>query len=59
MIEVDGNSYFTKDGQIRDIERTRILESYGLKVIRFTNHKVHNAFEGVYHNLSKMMHMKD
>ena len=47
VIEIDGDSHFTPEGQTRDSERTAILESYGLKVIRFTNNEVQNTFEDV------------
>jgi len=47
VIEVDGDSHFTEEGQARDIERTQILEAYGLKVLRFTNDEVLNNFEAV------------
>ena len=47
VIEVDGESHFTKQGKQYDAERTRILEGYGLKVIRFTNVEVLQNFEGV------------
>ena len=51
VIEVDGESHFTNEGLIRDAERTRVLESYGLKVIRFSNDEVMNQFEGVCQNI--------
>ena len=38
VIEVDGESHFTNDSKDYDWERTQILEGYGLKVLRFTNH---------------------
>jgi very-short-patch-repair endonuclease len=47
VIEVDGDSHFTDSGLIYDEERTRILEGYGLRVIRFTNDEVVHNFEGV------------
>ena len=47
VIEVDGNSHFTEAGRAYDVERTRILEGYGLKVIRFTNDEVLHNFEAV------------
>jgi very-short-patch-repair endonuclease len=47
IIEVDGDSHFTEQGKQYDLERTQILEGYGLKVIRFTNDKVFNQFAGV------------
>ncbi|MDJ0596037.1 MAG: endonuclease domain-containing protein [Pleurocapsa sp. MO_226.B13] len=47
VIEVDGDSHFTEAGRAYDAERTRILEGYGLKVIRFTNDEVLHNFEAV------------
>ncbi|MFB2935026.1 endonuclease domain-containing protein [Aerosakkonemataceae cyanobacterium BLCC-F154] len=47
VIEVDGESHFTDQGQEYDRERTQILEGYGLKVVRFTNEQVLNNFEAV------------
>lgn len=47
VIEVDGESHFTEEGLMRDLERTQTLEGYGLKVIRFSNNEVINQFEGV------------
>ncbi|MBD2486552.1 endonuclease domain-containing protein [Aulosira sp. FACHB-615] len=47
VIEIDGDSHFTDEAQDYDRERTRILEGYGLKIIRFTNSQVLNHFESV------------
>ncbi|BDA69625.1 hypothetical protein CAL7716_037910 [Calothrix sp. PCC 7716] len=47
VIEVDGESHFTNDSIAYDLERTQLLEGYGLKVIRFTNDEVMKTFEGV------------
>ena len=47
VIEVDGDVHFTDDAQVYDTERTQILESYGLQVIRFTNDQVMDDFEAV------------
>ena len=47
VIEIDGDSHFTEEGKLYDRERTKILEGYGLTVIRFTNDQVMNSFEGV------------
>lgn len=47
VIEVDGESHFTEQGKESDRERTRILESYGLTIVRFTNQQVLQDFEGV------------
>ncbi len=47
VIEVDGNSHFTEEGQNYDMERTQVLEGYGLKVMRFKNSEVLSNLEGV------------
>ncbi len=40
VIEIDGDSHYTDEGKSYDDERTRILESYGLKVLRFSNTEI-------------------
>jgi very-short-patch-repair endonuclease len=47
VIEIDGDSHYTEQGQDYDQERNQRLEGYGLKVIRFTNQQVLENFEGV------------
>lgn len=47
VIEIDGDSHFTDEGQAYDRERTRRLEGYGLRVIRFTNQDVMRELERV------------
>ncbi len=47
VIEVDGASHFTPEAIEYDQARTKILEGYGLTVIRFTNDEVINNLEGV------------
>lgn len=47
VIEVDGESHFTNEGQEDDQHRTLRLESYGLKIIRFTNEEILNNFADV------------
>ncbi len=47
VIEIDGESHFTTEAKEYDQARTKILEGYGLKVIRFTNDEVMNNLEGV------------
>ncbi len=47
VIEVDGDSHFTPEGQEYDKQRTNILQGYGLNIIRFTNQEVLNNFDGV------------
>jgi len=47
VIEIDGDSHYTEQGQDYDQERSQRLTGYGLKVIRFTNQQVLENFEGV------------
>ncbi len=47
VIEVDGESHYTKEGNDYNEERTRRLESYGLTVVRYTNQQVLGDFESV------------
>ena len=37
VMEIDGESHFTEEGQEYDRARTQRLEGYGLKIARFTN----------------------
>ncbi len=52
VIEVDGGGHFTEEGKHYDQERTRILEGYGLSVLRFANREVMEDFEGVCRRIS-------
>jgi len=47
VIEIDGESHFTDEGQDYDRERTQRLEGHGLQVLRFTNQQVLKSFENV------------
>ncbi|AFZ31919.1 hypothetical protein Glo7428_3444 [Gloeocapsa sp. PCC 7428] len=54
VIEVDGVGHFTEEGKEYDLARTKILESYGLTVIRFTNNEVLQNFTGVCQQLENL-----
>ena len=47
VIELDGSQHYTNQGKAHDEERTKILERYGICVLRFSNKDVDNNFEGV------------
>ena len=47
VIEIDGDSHFTEDGQAGDDCRTSVLQGYGLRVMRFNNQEVLRNLEGV------------
>jgi very-short-patch-repair endonuclease len=44
VIEIDGAKHFTDEWKGADKERTKILEAYGLRVVRISNHDVINHF---------------
>lgn len=47
VIEIDGSQHFTPQGQAYDLERSAIFETYGIYVLRFSNHEVDTQFEAV------------
>lgn len=47
VIELDGPSHATPEGQARDRIRTAFLENEGFRVIRFWNQDVYDNLEGV------------
>jgi hypothetical protein len=63
VIEVDGAGHFTEQGKAYDRQRTKILEGYGLRVIRFTNDEVLDNIEGVWERICSFIppnpHLED
>ena len=51
VIEIDGDSH--AESPEYDAERTRILNGYGLTVIRYANHEVLHNISGVYEDLAQ------
>ncbi len=47
VVELDGQAHFTSSGQLRDEDRTRYLNSLGIRVVRFENVDVFKATETV------------
>ena len=47
VIELDGSQHYEEVNMNKDIERTKFLESQGLKVIRIPNSEINNNFRGV------------
>ena len=39
-VEIDGDSHETPEAKMYDHKRTELLESYGIRVIRFTNDEI-------------------
>jgi very-short-patch-repair endonuclease len=52
-IELDGESHYRAGGQKYDEQRSRIIESYKIKLIRFTNKEVYENLEGVVIKISE------
>ena len=47
VIELDGGGHYNPESQKKDEIRTKILEGYGLKVLRFCNLDIDRNFYGV------------
>ena len=47
IVEVDGSQHYTDNGLVYDQERTFVLNSFGLRVIRFSNRDIDQNFDGV------------
>ena len=47
IVELDGGGHYNPISEKKDDDRTKILEQYGLKVIRFCNLDIDNNFYGV------------
>ncbi len=54
VIELDGSQHFEEQGLAYDAERTAILESYGLQVLRFPNHDVDAHFNAVCEQIDRV-----
>lgn len=46
-IELDGSQHYTDEGKAHDAERTEVLKSYSISVLRFSNRDVDHNFRGV------------
>ncbi|SFG66658.1 Very-short-patch-repair endonuclease [Prevotella sp. KH2C16] len=53
-IEADGAVHDTPEAREHDLERTRLLESNGIKVIRFRNEEIENNIEDVIQVIRKV-----
>ena len=52
VIEVDGSIHNLKEVKNNDIERQRLLEKDGLRVVRFTNDELMHTYEKVIEGLN-------
>ena len=47
VIELDGSQHYDEQGMAYDTERTAVLESFGLRVIRYSNREIEREFSAV------------
>ena len=53
VIEIDGDTHYSEEGQKLDRERDARLKELGFKIYRFTNREIMENFEGVVEILLK------
>ena len=56
VIEIDGSQHYEESGTNQDLKRTAILESYGLKVIRYSNREIDREFSFVCEDIDRIVH---
>ena len=47
VIEIDGSQHYSEEGKEYDEARTAVIEQFGIKVIRFSNHDINCNFSSV------------
>ena len=58
VIEIDGSQHFDMQGMSSDAERTAVLESFGLKVIRYSNREIDNEFASVCEQIDQIIQQR-
>ena len=59
VVEIDGGQHNTEDNIIKDLSRTKFIESKGYKVIRFWNNDIRENLDGVFQELKRFFSIKD
>jgi very-short-patch-repair endonuclease len=59
VIELDGETHSSKQGQAYDEERSAFLEGLEVSVVRFTNLEVTQNFEGVCNVITKTLRARE
>ncbi len=54
-IEVDGDSHFVEGSHERDRERQKIIETFGITFLRFTNKEINENIDGVLNKIMEFM----
>ncbi len=55
IIELDGSQHFEEQKAEYDKERTRILNQYGLQVLRFSNLDINDSFDAVCDQIDRVV----
>ena len=55
VIEIDGSQHYEEKGAAYDVERTAVLESYGLKVVRYSNREIDREFSAVCEQIDQII----
>ncbi|MBQ7857027.1 MAG: endonuclease domain-containing protein [Oscillospiraceae bacterium] len=55
VIEIDGSQHYEEQGQTYDKERSAVLDSYGLKVIRYSNREIDREFSAVCEQIDQII----
>jgi len=56
-IEIDGDTHAEKENY--DLQRSKVLNRYGIRVIRYTDDEILNSIEGVYDDLVKKVNFNN
>ena len=54
-IEIDGHSHFTSRGIEYDENRTKYIDGFGIRILRFTNDDVYENIEGVISRINEVI----
>lgn len=54
-IELDGSQHYEQQGMAYDAERTAVLESFGLRVVRYSNRDLDRNFSAVCEQIDLMV----
>jgi very-short-patch-repair endonuclease len=54
-IELDGSQHYTENGLEYDNERTKLLNAFGVEVIRFSNNDIDKNFNGVCDKINEVI----
>ena len=55
VIEIDGSQHYEEQGTAYDAERAAVLESYGLKVVRYSNREIDREFFAVCEHIDRII----